>query len=154
MATSSRAERPALVPIDPRLARRRRASREGRGAATPYLYIAPAFVVYAAFLLYPLGRAAQFSLYSWDTVSPAVFVGFGNYVAMAGDPDLLGSFGHAAILILFYCLLPLCLGLVVAAILNRARVDVYKRQLLPGCRPSRRRPRRSRLGRLAWLHRG
>ncbi len=122
MATSSRAERPALVPIDPRLARRRRASREGRGAATPYLYIAPAFVVYAAFLLYPLGRAAQFSLYSWDTVSPAVFVGFGNYVAMAGDPDLLGSFGHAAILILFYCVLPLCLGLVVAAILNRARV--------------------------------
>ena len=125
MATSSRAERPALVPIDPRLARRRRASREGRGAATPYLYIAPAFVVYAAFLLYPLGRAAQFSLYSWDTVSPAVFVGFGNYVAMAGDPDLLGSFGHAAILILFYCVLPLCLGLVAV---SYTHLDVYKRQ--------------------------
>jgi raffinose/stachyose/melibiose transport system permease protein len=117
MATSSRAE-----PRPSRLARQRRASREGRTAATPYLYIAPAFLLYAAFLLFPLVRAAQFSLYAWDTVSPAKFVGFGNYVKMFNDPDLLGSFGHAAILILFYAVLPICLGLVVAAILNRAQV--------------------------------
>jgi len=79
-------------------------------------------VIYAAFLLFPLARAAQFSLYAWDTVSPATFVGFGNYVKMFNDPDLLGSFGHSAILILFYAVLPICLGLVVAAILNRAQV--------------------------------
>ncbi|HEY3339027.1 MAG TPA: sugar ABC transporter permease [Propionicimonas sp.] len=117
MATSSRAElRPS------RLARQRRAAREGRTAATPYLYIAPALVIYAAFLLFPLARAAQFSLFAWDTVSPAKFVGFGNYVKMFSDPDLLGSFGHSAILILFYAVLPIGLGLVVAAILNRAQV--------------------------------
>jgi raffinose/stachyose/melibiose transport system permease protein len=117
MATSSRAElRPS------RLARQRRASREGRTAATPYVYIAPAFLLYAAFLLFPLVRAAPFSLYAWDTVSPARFVGFGNYVKMFNDPDLLGSFGHSAILILFYAVLPICLGLIVAAILNRAQV--------------------------------
>ncbi|MGC3992675.1 MAG: sugar ABC transporter permease [Propionicimonas sp.] len=117
MATSSRAERP-----DRRLARRRLASREGRTVATPYLYIAPALLVYGAFLLWPLARAAQFSLYAWDTVSPARFVGFANYVAMVNDPDLLASFGHAAVLIIFYAVLPIGLGLVVAAILNRARV--------------------------------
>lgn len=117
MATSSRAE-----PRDPRLARRRQASREGRSIATPYLYIAPALVLYAVFLLWPLIRAAQFSLYAWDTVSPARFVGFDNYVAMVNDPDLLGSFGHSAILIVFYAVLPICFGLIVAAILNRAQV--------------------------------
>ncbi len=117
MATSSRADL-----VDPRLARRRRASREGRTSATPYLYLAPAFVLYAAFLLYPLARAAQYSLYAWDTVSPATFVGFGNYVKMVGDPDLLASFGHSAVLVLFYAVLPICLGLAAAAILNRARV--------------------------------
>jgi raffinose/stachyose/melibiose transport system permease protein len=117
MATSSRAERPAS-----RLARRRLASREGRSVATPYLYIAPALLAYGAFLLYPLARAAQFSLYAWDTVSPARFVGFDNYVTMVNDPDLLGSFGHSAVLILFYAVLPICLGLVLAAILNRAQV--------------------------------
>ncbi len=117
MATSSRAD-----PSELRLARRRRASREGRSPVTPYLYIAPALLLYGAFLLYPLVRAAQYSLYSWDTVSPATFVGFGNYVEMVNDPDLLGSFGHSAILIVFYAVLPICLGLLVAAILNRAQV--------------------------------
>jgi raffinose/stachyose/melibiose transport system permease protein len=117
MGTSSSAEA-----LDVRLARRRRASREGRTRATPYLYLAPAFVLYAAFLLYPLARSAQFSLYAWDTVSPARFVGFANYVQMVQDPDLLASFGHSAILIVFYAVLPICLGLVVAAILHRARV--------------------------------
>ncbi|MFT4111101.1 carbohydrate ABC transporter permease [Propionicimonas sp.] len=117
MATSSRAER-----ADPRLARRRLASREGRTLATPYLYIAPGLLVYGAFLLWPLARAAQYSLYAWDTVSPARFVGLANYAAMVNDPDLLGSFGHSAVLIVFYAVLPICLGLVVAAILNRARV--------------------------------
>lgn len=108
--------------MDARLVRHRRASREGRTGLTPYLYVAPAFLLYAAFLLYPLVRAAQYSLYAWDTVSPARFVGFGNYVEMVSDPDLLGSFGHAGILIVFYSVLPICLGLVVAAILNRAQV--------------------------------
>lgn len=123
MATSSRVDPPVLLDRpDARLARRRRASREGRSPATPYLYLAPAFVLYAAFLLYPLARAAQFSLYAWDTVSPAVFVGFDNYATMIANPDLLGAFGHSAVLIVFYALIPICLGLVVAAILNRAQV--------------------------------
>ena len=116
MTASSRAD-----PSRKRLARRR-ASREGRSPVTPYLYLTPALLLYGAFLLYPLVRAAQYSLYAWDTVSPARFVGFGNYVAMVNDPDLLGSFGHSAILIVFYAVLPICLGLVVAAILNRAQV--------------------------------
>lgn len=119
MAISSRADQHQS---SSRLARRRRASREGRTLATPYLYIAPAFVLYAAFLLFPLVRAAQFSLYAWDTVSPAVFVGFANYVEMINDPELLGSFLHSGILIFFYAVLPICLGLVIAAILNRAQV--------------------------------
>ncbi len=49
-------------------------------------------------------------------------MGFGNYVDMVNDPDLLASFGHSAILVVFYAVLPICLGLAAAAILNRARV--------------------------------
>ncbi len=116
MATSAEARQAS------RLARRRQASREGRNQLTPYLYLTPAPVVYAAFLLWPLLRAAQYSLFAWDTVSPARFVGFQNYVDMVSDPELLASFGHSAILIFFYAVLPICFGLVVAAILNRAQV--------------------------------
>ena len=107
---------------DSRLARRRRASREGRHPLTPYLYLVPALLLYGAFLLFPLARAAQFSLFAWDSVSPAVFVGLDNYAEMFADEALIGSFGHSAVLILFYAVLPIFLGLVAAAILNRSQV--------------------------------
>jgi len=100
----------------------RHTASRGHGPLTPYLFVLPAFSVYAAFLLYPLARAAQFSLFSWDTISPAVFVGFGNYIDLARNADLRNSFVHAFVLIFFYAILPLCVGLVIAAILNRAKV--------------------------------
>ena len=100
----------------------RHAASHGHGVLTPYLFILPAFSIYAAFMLYPLVRAAQFSLFSWDTISPAVFVGVQNYVDLARNEDLRSSFVHAFVLIFFYAILPLTVGLVIAAILNRAKV--------------------------------
>lgn len=94
----------------------------GHGPLTPYLFVLPAFTIYAAFLLYPLARSAQFSLFQWDTVSPAVFVGFDNYVDLARDDVLRNSFVHAFVLIFFYAVLPIVVGLMLAAILNRGRV--------------------------------
>jgi len=102
--------------------RARRAASNGHGVLTPYVFIAPAFTFYGAFMLYPLVRAAQFSLFSWDTISPAVFVGLQNYVDLARSEDLRNSFLHAFVLIFFYAVMPLAVGLVIAAILNRAKV--------------------------------
>ena len=102
--------------------RARRAASNGHGVLTPYVFIVPAFTFYGAFLLYPLVRAAQFSLFSWDTISPAVFVGLQNYVDLARSEDLRNSFLHAFVLIFFYAVMPLAVGLVIAAILNRAKV--------------------------------
>lgn len=84
-----------------------------------YLYIAPAFAVVAVFLLYPLGQAAWISLFSWDGLSPATWVGFGNYVAAVTDPKLLESFWHSAVLIFFFSILPVTLGLVLGSVLQR-----------------------------------
>lgn len=102
--------------------RARRAASNGHGVLTPYFFILPAFTLYGAFMLYPLVRAAQFSLFSWDTISPAVFVGLQNYVDLARSEDLRNSFLHAFVLIFFYAVMPLAVGLVIAAILNRAKV--------------------------------
>jgi len=102
--------------------RARRAASDGHGVLTPYIFIVPAFTFYGAFLLYPLVRAAQFSLFAWDTISPAVFVGLQNYVDLARSEDLRNSFLHAFVLIFFYAVMPLAVGLVIAAILNRAKV--------------------------------
>ncbi|MCB2177987.1 MAG: sugar ABC transporter permease [Actinomycetales bacterium] len=100
----------------------RHTASRGHGRLTPYLFVMPAFLIFAAFMLYPLARAAQFSLFQWDTISPAVFVGFENYADLARNDALRGSFVHAFVLIIFYAILPLCVGLVIAAILNRAKV--------------------------------
>ena len=93
-----------------------------RGRFTPYLYLLPASLVYAAFLLYPLIRAAQFSLYDWPGFGPSTFVGLGNYVDLLSDRRFLAAISHALILIIFYSILPLVVGLVLAAILRRGKV--------------------------------
>ncbi|AQX16593.1 sugar ABC transporter permease [Tessaracoccus lapidicaptus] len=89
---------------------------------TPYLYVLPAFLVYGLFLLYPLIRAGQFSLYDWPGFGPSEFVGPGNYVDLLGDRRFRDAVGHALTLIVFYSILPLVVGLVLAAILRRGRV--------------------------------
>ena len=48
-------------------------------------YVAPALAVYAAFVLYPLGRAVHLSLFDWDGLSLATFVGLANYVEVVTD---------------------------------------------------------------------
>lgn len=88
----------------------------------PYAYLAPAFLIYALFLLVPLARAAQFSFFEWDGLGASTFVGFDNYLALFLDEQLREAFVHALVLIFFYAILPICIGLVLAAILTRAQV--------------------------------
>lgn len=99
-------------------------SGSGRGGHwyVPYLFILPAFLVYAAFMLYPLGRAAHLSLFDWNGLTLATFVGLDNYTDIFFDDRLRAAFGHALVFIFFYAVLPVCLGLVLAAVLTRAKV--------------------------------
>lgn len=94
----------------------------GEPRRVAYLFILPAFVVYAAFLLYPIGRAVHLSLYEWDGLTLGRWAGPANYAAIVADEGLRSAFGHALVLIVFYALAPLAIGLVLAAILNHAKV--------------------------------
>jgi raffinose/stachyose/melibiose transport system permease protein len=85
-------------------------------------YLAPGFAVYAVFLLYPVGRSVDLSLYDWDGLSLGRFVGLANYAEVVTDARLRAAFGHALVLIVFFAGLPAVLGLALAAVLNRAAV--------------------------------
>jgi raffinose/stachyose/melibiose transport system permease protein len=98
----------------------RRPGRSGR-SSVPYAYLAPALGLYGLFLLVPLGRAAQFSLFDWDGLGASTFVGLDNYAAILGDQRLLEAFWHALVLVFFYAVLPVGIGLVLAAVLVRGR---------------------------------
>lgn len=99
----------------------RHPSRLGR-PWVPYAYLAPALLLYGLFLIVPLVRAGQFSLFEWDGLGASTFVGFDNYLAVFADEQLRSAFGHALVLVFFYAILPLAIGLVLAALLTRARV--------------------------------
>ncbi|MFI9551871.1 carbohydrate ABC transporter permease [Nonomuraea endophytica] len=94
----------------------------GEPRRVAYLFLLPAFAVYAAFLLYPIGRAVQLSLYDWDGLTLGTWAGLDNYAAIIADGELRDAFGHALVLMFFYAALPLAIGLMLAAILNHAKV--------------------------------
>src|SRR3954464_15973226 len=86
-----------------------------------YLYVLPAFVVYALFLLWPLLHGAYLSLFHWDGLTLGTWAGLGNYSQAIGDPQLRGSFWHAAVLLIFYAVLPCCIAFVLVSIMSRSR---------------------------------
>jgi raffinose/stachyose/melibiose transport system permease protein len=87
-----------------------------------YLYLAPALAVFAAFVLAPLGHAFWLSLFEWDGVTLGTWVGLDNYGEVVSDPALRRAFLHTLVLIFFYALLPVGIGLVLAGMLARTRV--------------------------------
>jgi raffinose/stachyose/melibiose transport system permease protein len=87
-----------------------------------YLYLLPAFLVYAAFVLWPLLHAVWLSLHEWNGLTPAEWVGLDNYRELVQSGPLRAAFGHALVLILFYAVIPVVVGLVLVATLSQARV--------------------------------
>lgn len=109
--------------IAPRRARRNGAAR--RAVLVGWLFTVPALLVYIAFVIYPLITGVQYSFYKWNGVGPSEWVGFANYARVFTDPDLLGSIGNAFILIVFFTVIPVASGLVLASLLRSMRPGVF-----------------------------
>lgn len=60
----------------------------GSAARQGYLFISPAMILFAIFVLYPMFYILQASFYSWDGIGEATFVQFDNYVRLfLADPS-------------------------------------------------------------------
>jgi raffinose/stachyose/melibiose transport system permease protein len=73
-------------------------------------------------MLVPLVRAANISLFDWNGLTPATWVGFENYQEIVADAGLRAAFGHAAVLIFFYAVFPVVVALLLVATMTRARL--------------------------------
>jgi raffinose/stachyose/melibiose transport system permease protein len=91
----------------------------GKPSWVPYLYILPALAVYAVFVLWPIVDTVAYSLYRWDGFTPPVFIGLANYGDMVGDAVLQQSLVNNAVFVIFYSLLPIGVGLLLAVLLTR-----------------------------------
>jgi raffinose/stachyose/melibiose transport system permease protein len=74
--------------------------------------------MYGFFVLRPLGLTVQYSLYHWNGVGVARWAGLDNYVTVFTDRDLLKIISNAFVLIVFFSLVPVGLGLLVAALVR------------------------------------
>ena len=99
--------------------RARRGGKKRKAEWKAYLYILPAFVLFAVFLGVPAVQTAQYSLFKWNGIGPSTWVGLQNYADLFSDSVLRSSFLHAGVLIFFYAVIPLVLALFLTAIISR-----------------------------------
>ncbi|MEV0807058.1 sugar ABC transporter permease [Micromonospora sp. NPDC050200] len=87
---------------------------------SPYLYVAPFFLLFAVFGIYPLAYTFWVSLHDWDLlgVDPA-FVGAQNYTQLMADPDFWHSVVNTLGIYVISTVPQLLLALWLANLLNR-----------------------------------
>ncbi|MBX3030568.1 MAG: sugar ABC transporter permease [Chloroflexi bacterium] len=100
--------RPGTAPGEPRL--------------VGLLYVLPALAFFAVFGIWPFIQTVLISFTRWRGIGEQVPVGLDNYADVLRDDDLYMAFVRAIILILFYAILPMCIGLLLAALLSRVRI--------------------------------
>jgi cellobiose transport system permease protein len=86
---------------------------------SPYFFIAPFFVLFTLFGLFPLLYTAWVSLRSWDLTGDAGFVGFANYSRLMSDPDFWNAMLNTLGLFVLSTVPQLLFALVIAGLLNR-----------------------------------
>lgn len=120
--------------------RKRRMSRARRAdLVAGYLFITPAMIGFAAFVVYPLIRSGYLSLTEWNGIAAPEFVGLGNYQRMfTADPAFWPSVRATLWLVALYVPLSLALGLALAVFCNQRyrgvkwlRTAVYLPVVLP-----------------------
>jgi multiple sugar transport system permease protein len=96
-------------------------------AVTPWLFLAPAILFFAFYVIFPIFQSINISFYDWDGLGEATFVGLDNYIELADDSafevSILNNFKW---LILYLLAIPA--GLFIALFLNQtvAGIRIYK----------------------------
>lgn len=115
------------------------AHRAGRHRLVPLLYVLPAFLFYGAFVIAPWVHSVWLSFWNWNGVGVATWAGLDNYTAVFDEPALRSALLHAFVFILFYTVIPVGLGLVLAALVASVpwrampviRTVIFLPQVLP-----------------------
>ncbi|MGC0143961.1 carbohydrate ABC transporter permease [Pseudactinotalea sp. Z1732] len=91
--------------------------RPNRRALKAWVYLAPAAVIYLGFAIWPALNTFYLSLLDWDGVQRPSYVGLANYASILQDAALYNSILHALVLIIFFSLIPVCMGLLMTGLL-------------------------------------
>ncbi|MFD0716360.1 carbohydrate ABC transporter permease [Paenibacillus sp. GCM10027626] len=88
---------------------------------SPYLFVAPAVLLFAFTILVPIVMTFAFSFYDWNGVGRMTFVGLDNYARALQDQIYLNSYWHILIYIVATVLLEVVVGLGLAGLITLGR---------------------------------
>jgi raffinose/stachyose/melibiose transport system permease protein len=97
-----------------------RSSRKIRDYVTIALFLAPAFVLFLVFLVYPIFRSVYFSLFDWNGLGPAVdFIGLDTFKEILTDTVFMKAVGNCLLIVVLSLGIQLPLALALAIMVGR-----------------------------------
>lgn len=98
----------------------------------PYLFIAPALIIFLIFSIYPIFNMIGLSFYEWDFISPTkVFVGFKNYVNLFKDAEFFQTLTNTIVYMVLTVGIGLILGIFLALFLNKnTKVNKFMQSII------------------------
>ena len=93
----------------------------------PFLFLAPGIFMFLVYVIIPIFQSINISLYEWDGLGEATYIGFGNYIELIDDEAFYTSLKNNVIWLILY-LLAIPAGLFVALFLNQTitGIRIYK----------------------------
>jgi len=85
---------------------------------TPYLFLTPALLVIAVFVLYPIGAVVYYSFTEYNIMTPPEWVGLRNYQQLFRDDIFWQAMKHSFTYLLVTPIL-ICLSILLAIVVNR-----------------------------------
>jgi len=93
-----------------------------RERLAPYAYVAPFFVLFTVFGLFPLLFTFYISLFDWNPIGEHTFVGLDNFSTLLGDERFWNALKNTFSIWLISTVPQLLLALAMAHLLNHARL--------------------------------
>ena len=95
-------------------------------ARWPYLFVAPFYISFSIFALFPIVFSIYLSLTEWNGLAPIKFVGLNNFSLLLKDQLFWQSLLNGITLFVMYVPIMVFLALVLAVILNSKRIRAYR----------------------------
>ena len=89
-----------------------------RQTLTPYLFLAPFFLLFGIFWVGPIVASFGYSFTAWRGITPPVFIGLGNYKALWADPRFIRALLNTLLFAAIYVTIANVAALSLAVLLN------------------------------------
>ena len=84
----------------------------------PWVFMAPALLLFSVYVLYPIVNSFILSFYNWDGLGDKTWVGFGNYIELFDSETFWTALKNNVIWMVLFMLAP-PIGLAIALFLNQ-----------------------------------